>query len=148
MRPIHLVLGSLLYLAGCQTTPVPQDDWPAFTRAFDAMDRDGVNTAREAALVRYNSQPDDPARLRLAYVLSRPDVPLRQLERSREILAEIANDSPHVALRDALDREIRALSQLQRMHGRLLEVESRLEALKAIEQDLNQSRRQRENPPP
>lgn len=140
-----LVLCLALCLSACQSILPRMNHWAAYTRAYDGLDSTQEReAAREQALNRYQSAPDDPARLRLAYVLSRPSAPLPQLERSRVILAEIPPASAYAPLRDLLDGELEALVELRRIQGHTDELEARLEALKEIETDLQSGRRNKE----
>jgi hypothetical protein len=124
----------------CQTTPSGTADWVAYTHQIAGMDSAGVLAERESASRLYASQPDDEIRMRLAYVLSRPDASFQQLTRSREILAEISAASDMAPVRDLLDREISLLIKLQRAQGRTLELQAQLEALKAIEAEMLENR--------
>jgi hypothetical protein len=115
-------------------------DWVAYTHQIAGMDTAGVLAERESVSRRYASLPDDEIRMRLAYVLSRPDASMQLLTRSREILAEVSAASEMAPLRDLLDREISLLIELQRAQGRTLELQAQLEALKVIEAEMLESR--------
>lgn len=142
------LMGLILCLSACQLMSPRMDDWVGYTQAFDRLDSPRARAeVREQALMRYQTEPDDTARLQLAYVLSRPNAPLRRLERSRAILAEIPSTSPYAPWRDMLDAELRALGDLRRAQGYAVELEAQLEALKQIETDLQRNRRERENRP-
>lgn len=143
---VRILVGLVLCMSSCQVLPPRTADWSEYTRAFDSLDSvRAMDEMRAQALETYEEQPDDPARLKLAYVLSRPNAPLPLLERSRGILAEIPPDSPYAAMRDLLDGELRALVELRRTQGYTMELEERLEALKAIEEDLQRGRRGQED---
>lgn len=154
MRSYTFLLVCLL-LMGCHMLPPKQqpsepgpviaqpsetEEWVAYTRRVENWDPARIPDHRDEALRAYNRRPDDFNRMRLGYLLSRPAPSMQQLAQSREILAEISNTSELAPLRDLLDREIALLMQIKRDRGRILELEAHLEALKAIEEEMVESR--------
>jgi hypothetical protein len=146
-RNASLTLLICVLLAGCLSSPSRTALRPDFAGQIDADDPAGFQAAREAAIQQYEESPDDEARLRLAYLLSRPDPSMQQLTRGREVLAEIEADSENAPLRDMLDRELALLMELQRAQGRVLELQAQLEALKAIETEITESQQEKPEPP-
>lgn len=143
-RPSLLIC---VLLAGCLGSPSRTALWPDFAGQLDPNDPAGIQAARESAIRQYEENPDDEARLRLAYLLSRPDPSMQQLAQGREVLAEIEADSENAPLRDMLDRELALLIDLQRAQGRVLELQAQLEALKAIETEIAESQQEKSEPP-
>jgi uncharacterized coiled-coil protein SlyX len=127
-----LAVGILLLVAGCAHWP-PSNQPAVGLTEIDDLDSNGLIQERDAALTRYRQQPDDETRLRLAYVLSRPDPSTQDLEASRRLLDEIGSDSDYAALRDALRREIALLNELENARRRADVQQARLDA---IESDL------------
>lgn len=125
-----LVVGFLLVVAGCAHWP-PSNQPAIVLTEIDDLGPDGLVQERDAALVRYRQQPDDETRLRLAYVLSRPNPSTQDLEASRRLLDEIGPDSDYVALRDALRREIALLNELETARRRADMQQARLDAIEA-----------------
>jgi len=127
-----LVISVLLIIAGCAHWPPGNQHAIALTE-IDNLGPDGLQREREVALSEYEQRPDDETRLRLAYVLSRPNPSTQDLEASRRLLDGIGSDSEYAALRDGLRREIALLSELEIARRRADEQQARLEA---IETDL------------
>jgi hypothetical protein len=147
MMKTRLTLLMCLLLAGCLGSPSRTALWPDFAAQLDLDNPAGIQAARESAIQQYEDSPDDEARLRLAYLLSRPDTSMQQLTRGREVLAEIEVDSENAPLRDMLDRELALLMDLQSAQGRVLELQAQLEALKAIETEIAESQQEKPEPP-
>lgn len=146
IRASQLLL-ACLWLTGCQATPPEKTDWFAYTDRIDGMDPAAVRAQRESMMRQYEFEADDETRMRLGYVLSRPDPSLQQLAQGREILAEISDASDLAPLRDLLDREIALLIEIQQQRGQILELQAQLEALKAIEAEMIESRQSMEEEP-
>lgn len=134
-------------LAGCVGSPSRTPLWQDIMGQLDPNNSAAFQAARESALQQYEESPDDKARLRLAYLLSRPNPSMQQLSRGREVLAEIEADSENAPLRGMLDRELALLMDLQRAQGRVLELQAQLEALKAIETEIAESQQEKPEPP-
>jgi hypothetical protein len=147
MTKPRLTLLLCALLAGCVGSSLRPAPWPDYAGQLDLANPAAVQAARESAQQQYAASPDDETRLRLAYLLSRPDPSMQQLLRGREVLAEIEADSDHAPLRDMLDRELALLMDLQRARGRVLELQAQLEALKAIETEITERQQDRQEPP-
>jgi hypothetical protein len=155
MRLARLLI-PCLWLAACQATPPEAPDWAGFLDQVDRMDAQQLQLERAAAMRQYLLQPTDANRLRAGYLLSRPEASLEQLAQSREILAEISADSQLAPMCGLLDAEIRRAMELQEAQGRVLklrakledlqarfgELQTQLDALKAIEEDMVESQQQ------
>ncbi len=108
-------LAVLLCMAACQATvPRGNPDPTGWAERVDRMDSSSLEIEQQAALNRYLADPVDRNRLRAGYALSRPGASPAQLEQSREILANIPNDSELSAHRDLLLREINLRTALER----------------------------------
>lgn len=169
MRRARLLVGCLC-LAACQAAPPERPDWSEFAAWVDHMDPSQLQMARDEAIQRYTVEPSDANRLRAGYVLSRAEASLAQLEQSRDILAQISADSELAPLRDLLNTEIRLMRALRLAELRDLEqsvrekelrdraealearnaalqseindLRTRLDALKAIEEDVAENQKQ------
>jgi hypothetical protein len=142
-----------LWLAACQSAPPEAEAWTAFLSRVDRMDAPQLQLAREATMEQYTDQPNDTNRMRAAYLLSRPEASLNQLEQSRAILAGISAGSDLAPLRALMDGEIRrsvearkaelGALQLQlrliELQGELGQLQKQLNALKEIEQEMGKS---------
>ena len=166
------MLAAVLWLVGCQTMPTTSDngDWAAWIAEVDAMDAASLGAAQTEALRQYTIDPSDGNRLRAGYALSRPGASLAQLEQARGVIEQIPADSELGAYRELLDREIRLRMELRRTQLRLTEqqleaeqltsktselqrrvegllsqvrdLQTQLDALKAIEENMVQSQQQ------
>jgi len=131
-----LIAAVLLLVAGCVQWPPSSHQSTMVLTEIDDLGPDGLMQERDAALALYQQHPDDETRLRLAYVLSRPNPSTQDLEASRRLLDEIGPDSDYVALRDALRREIALLNELEVARQR---ADAQQAQLDAIETDLVKS---------
>lgn len=141
------LLPACLCLSACRILGFGEsetDRWLDYAALVDGMDAAQVRDERDANARLYASQGGDEVRLRLAYTLSRPGASLQQLERGLEVLAEIPADSQWAAMRDWLHREISLALELGRAEGRILELKAHLDALKAIEAEMIESRQEME----
>lgn len=128
-----------LLLGGCAVAEPPPGTPPApFVNGIDHLGPDELLAARDEALERFASDPSDENRLRLSYILSRPDSPCQDLVTSRALLEQIPADSAVAPLRDSLKREIALLAELKQTRRDVAEQQARLEA---VQEDLEESRR-------
>lgn len=130
-------------------------DWVVYRHRADGLDAADFPARLEEAERQYGLRPDDVNRMRLAYLLSRPDPTLQQLKRAREVLSGISNSSELAPFRDPLDREIGLLMQLKQDKGRMDELQAQLDALeaqlaalKAIEEEMVENRENMEEDQP
>ena len=156
MLKLALLLICCLWLAACQSTPPPTQDWADFLGRIDRMDAQQLQLARDALTHQYEIQPTDSNCLRAGYALSRPGASLEQLARGREILAEIPPGSDLAPMRELLDREIERSIEVQGAESQVLELQAQLsglrtqlgelqaqlDALKSIEEDMVESQQQ------
>lgn len=157
-RPVRLLI-PCLWLAACQSMPLQQEGWADFLGRVDRMDAAQLDLARQTAIGDYALHPTDANRLRLAYLLSRPEATPDRLAQSEEILGGIANGSELAPMRDLLRGEIRkslevqvteqrALeldAQLAGLKRRVSELQTQLDALKKIEQEMADSQHSAED---
>jgi hypothetical protein len=155
MKSVRLLF-PCLWLAACQSVPPEEEAWTAFLTRADRMDAPQLQLAREAAMKQYTDLPNDSNRLRAAYLLSRPEASLQQLQQSREILAGISAGSDLAALGALMDEEIQRTVEAQKselgtlqlqlrlieLHGQLGELQKQLNALKEIEQEMGKSQQE------
>lgn len=129
-----------LLLAGCAVTEPPPADVPraSFVEGIDQLAPEEFLAARNEALERYARDPSDANRLRLSYILSRPNSPTQDLVTSRALLEEISAQSEVALLRDSMQREIELLAELKKARQDVAEQQARLEA---VQQDLEKSER-------
>ncbi len=133
----------MLALAGCVATgPWPHhpqlDDWVAFRNRVDGLDGAALLTEYEAASEQLREQPGDSVRLHLSYLLSRPNLPMRDMSKSQALLAEISPDSVYAPFRDLLAREFVLQIELETARKEVQELRAQLEALKGIDADLSE----------
>lgn len=132
------MLAAVICLAGCQVTPVPSghDDWAAWFARVDAMDAAHLETAQAEAQRQNTIDPTDRNRLRAGYALSRPGASLAQLEQAREVIAQIPAESELAAYRELLDEEVRLRMELRRTQLRLTGQQLEAEQLKSRTSEL------------
>ncbi|MCH9695222.1 MAG: hypothetical protein K0U72_12000 [Gammaproteobacteria bacterium] len=100
---------------------------------------------RDRLLVQHREHPTDGSRLALAYLLSRPQVLVHDMDRSRELLAEIDAGGAYAPVRDLLLREFAMVEEIAELQTQTSHLESQLEALKAIEADLSDNQQELED---
>lgn len=98
----------------------------------------GLNEELLASLDHLAIQPDALDRLRLACLLSRPNLPTQDIHKSQLLLTEIPPDSPYAPIRDLLARELDQLVVLRSARCRIEELEVQLKTLKSLDADLTQ----------
>jgi len=125
------LLLALILLAGCAHWQSRSEQPTVVLMEIDDLGPEGLVQERDAAVALYQQAPSDETRLRLAYVLSRPNPSTQDLETSRKLLDEIGPDSDNVALRDALRREIALLNELELARRRADAQQDRLDAIEA-----------------
>jgi len=133
----------VLGLAGCVATgPWPYrsqlDDWVAFRNRVDSFGGAALVTEYEAASEQLRERPGDSVRLHLSYLLSRPDLPMRDMSKSQALLAEINPDSTYAPIRDLLAREFVLQIELETARKNVRDLHAQLEALKGIDADLSE----------
>jgi len=134
---MKLIPGLLLcvLLTGCQTmTPAPPPvpaavKWTAYVTELEQMEPGQLQEARKLAMDDYLANPDDWNRMRAGYALSRAGASREQLSRSREILAEIADNSELAPMRDLLRKEVQRAQELRVSQARSQEFQNKLREL-------------------
>ncbi len=138
------------------------ENWLLFADRVNRMESLELVIERDATVARYREQAtDDETRLRLAYLLSRPRMPVQELTESRTLLAGIGADSVYASLADLVARELMLITELSasqqqtdELQGRVRDLETQvanlqtqLDALKAIETDLTEDQKNTEELP-
>jgi hypothetical protein len=151
MAKASVVALALTVLAGCAaiqappaTAPAPAAqcnctsvaEWVAFVDHVDGLDETGLVEEYATTLARYQQAPDDAERMRLSYLLSRPQLPMRDIGASQVLLTQISADSPYAPLRDLLAQETALQIDLQAAREQAHQLRTQLEALKGIDTDL------------
>lgn len=131
----------ILTLIGCVTTTSTSMNWTQFTAGVSELGTAELVDVRDEAIKRYRAHPDDETRMRLSFILSLPDALTQDLAESDRLLTEIDSESGVAPLRDALKREIALVVELQMAQRKIGELQSRLEALKAIEADMTEDKK-------
>ncbi|MGH8222985.1 MAG: hypothetical protein ACREQZ_08425 [Woeseiaceae bacterium] len=164
-----MIAAGLLLLGACVSAPGNIADWNPYVGGIDALSDREFAAVLDEAKEKYLAGPNDEIRVRLGYLLSRPDRPAQDIGESRRVLAEIDPDSAYAPLRDLLQREVELLSELgsagretsnlsaqvamleadiAEQHTRLVALQSRiaelqtqLEALKSIETKITEDQK-------
>lgn len=156
--PVRLLI-PCLWLAACQSMPPQPEGWADFLGRVDRMDAAQLDLARQSAIGDYALHPTDANRLRLAYLLSRPEATPDRLAQSEEMLGGIPAGSELAPMRDLLRGEIRKSLEIQEAElraqeleaqladqkRRVSELQTQLDALKEIEQEMADSQHSAED---
>jgi hypothetical protein len=114
------------------------DDWLTFVNHVNGLDTAELIDEYSVARNRLRGQRRDVDRLRLSYLLSRPNLPMQDISKSQILLAEIGSDSSYAPYRDLVARELVLLIDLQAAQRSAQELQTQLETLKGIDTDLTQ----------
>lgn len=147
MLRVSTILLAALTLAGCAAltppAPAPADcgcasleAWVAYVNHVDGLDETGLMQEYALTLERYRAEPDDATRLRLSYLLSRSQLPERDVAMSQVLLTQIPADSPYAPLRTLLAQQIALMIDLQGARQQSQQLRAQLEALKGIDTDM------------
>ena len=137
-----IIVAGILLLCACASPPVsPVVEWVSFAAEIDRLAPPGLAIRHKSLQDIHSAQPDDDNRMRLAYVLSRPNAATQDLTKSSALLADIDAGSAYAPLRDMLKREIALTTELRLVRRKLDELKSQLEMLKTIDGDLTESRK-------
>lgn len=99
---------------------------------------------RDRILVQHREHPTDGSRLALAYILSRPQVLVQDMDKSRTLLGQIDANGVYAPLRDLLLREFAMTQEIADLRQETSLLQSQLAALKAIETDLSDNQKELE----
>lgn len=124
-------------------------DWGQFVEEIARLEPPSYVSFRDQLLLSYKNSPDDEIRLRLGYLLSRPNTDIQNLPKSVELLAEIERNSSYLWLRTSLLNEINLMRELRAANAELNsadesidELQTQLKMLKTIDGDLTESQRE------
>lgn len=127
MIKLAVALTCVFSLGACCHTREPAHGWVVPGYMPQKYPEAQLPDAQDAALLRYQGQPNDENRMQLAWLLSQGNPTLQQLDHSLELIREIAPDSDWAAWRDLLQAHVKNMIELQKSHGSLLELEGQLE---------------------
>lgn len=147
MTRISVIALAIAVLGGCTAmapsgpspAPCPRPslaDWVAFVDRVDRLDAAGLVDEYTITTERLGDLPRDADRLRLSYLLSRPELPMRDVARSETLLAQISSESDYAPYRDLMIRELAMANELRAAQKSAQELRTQLEALKGIDTDL------------
>lgn len=147
MPRVSTILLVAATLAGCAAlappAAAPADcgcasvaDWVAYMDHVDTLDETGLMEEYALTLERYRVQPDDADRLRLSYLLSRPQLPERDVGMSQVLLTQIPADSAYAPLRTLMAQETALMIDLEAARQQSQQLRAQLEALKGIDADM------------
>lgn len=119
-------------------------DWLAFMNQIDDLDETALMDEYRSVLQRLLVLSDDADRLRLSYLLSRPGLPVRNVDQSRALVAEVDPEGACGPYRDLMSREIARGDDLESIRRSARELRSQLEALKGIDTDLTRGQQELE----
>jgi len=122
-----IVLAGVMALSACCNTPEHTPDWSEYANAALRYPEDQLQVVQKAALLRYQGQPDDENRMKLAWLLSRGDPPLQQLQQALELARQISPEGPWAARSKLLQVDLQNMIELQTTRGRVLELEAQVE---------------------
>jgi len=148
MPRVSTILLAALSLAGCAAltgpAPAPTDcgcatveAWVAYVKHVDGLDEAGLTQEYALTLERYRAEPDDATRLRLSYLLSRPQLPERNVTMSQVLLSQVPADSAYAPLRALLAQETALMIDLEGARQQAQQLRAQLEALKGIDTDMS-----------
>ena len=150
-----LIVGSLL-LPACAsylTHPVapappplvlpasPLVQWVEFASELEPLNSSELLAKRNNLRASYAQAPNNEQRMRLAYLLSRPNPATQNFAKSLALLAELEPNSHFAPLRNMIQREITLSKQLNATRQKLQELQNQLNTLKAIDGDLTESQK-------
>jgi len=122
-----VVLAGVITLSACCSSPERVPDWSEYANAALRYPEDQLQVVQKAALLRYQGQADDENRMKLAWLLSRGDPSLQQLQRALELARQVAPEGPWAARSNLLQVDLENMIELQTTRGRLLELGTQIE---------------------
>jgi hypothetical protein len=133
-------------LGGCtivSEADTPMDRYLEIIAGIDELTPPELRDYYTRTVREYEESQYPETALRLGYLLSRPDLPLRNLANSRVMLNSLPPDFE--PLRSLLLKQLDLIARLDHAEDRILQLEgqndalrSQLDALRAIEEDLTQ----------
>lgn len=117
------------------------EDWLLFVGRIVTLSGLELAGERDRVLIQHRERPSNGSRLALGYLLSRPDLLVRDVARSRALLAEIDSGSAYAPSRDLLMRELAMIGEIAELKTQTTHLQSQLDALKAIEADLSENQK-------
>lgn len=127
MIRLAAVLTCVYLLSACCHTQERTNGWVEPVYMTQTYLETQLPDAQNAALLRYQDQPNDENRMQLAWLLSQGEPSLQQLDHSLELTREISSDSVWAAWRNLLQERVKNMIELQNARGSLLELEAQLE---------------------
>lgn len=118
------------------------ESWLHFVGRIETLGALELASERDRVLIEHRQQPSDGSRLALGFLLSRPQVLVHDVDKSRALLAEIDASGAYAPIRDLLLRELATIDEVAALKVEIAHLRSQLDALRAIETDLTENQKE------
>ena len=146
-RKVPIVISAPVTQVSSCAEAVALVDWLRFVGRLETLSTLELAGERDRIAIEHREQPSDGSRLALGYLLSRPQLLIRDIDRSRMLLAEIDTSSVYASVRDLLVRESAMIDKVAALEAHITRLQLQLDALKVIETDLTENQKELEEVP-
>jgi hypothetical protein len=122
-------------------------NWLRLVGRIEKLSSLELASERDRIFREHHKQPGDGSRLVLGYLLSRPELLVQHLDKSRVFLTEIDTSSAYAPVRDLLLRELAMIDKIADLKTQITRLQSQLDALRVIETDLTENQKEFEEVP-